>query len=272
MDEADFPVGYRDKPITKRKTLLGIFDHLNIYTHVSKPLPKPPHQPQKPETHIDRICLPKSREIDANGDVVHRYLDPSHIPHFQCSSPEWKFNGNTFEPSISLLYACKDASIPSSIRLTAPNFIVPWRYQNRTTHQLSWKIIHITHPTVLEAESETLVVSVKTDAALRNYIQTSVSYSKVYSNARLVNALLQLVQSVMGTYGSKNGSTSAQCDQHLVDIMSRNGHNFVMLGEVRTGLCRHKAMLFKVLCDASGINCALITGYSTGGRHQLLIT
>ena len=41
-----------------------------------------------------------------------------------------------------------------------------------------------------------------------------------------------------------------------------------MLGDIEIGLCRHKAMLFKILCDYTGINCALITGYSTCGRHQ----
>lgn len=42
----------------------------------------------------------------------------------------------------------------------------------------------------------------------------------------------------------------------------------MMLCSVKIGLCRHKALLFKILCDAVGLTCALITGYSTGGRHQ----
>lgn len=50
--------------------------------------------------------------------------------------------------------------------------------------------------------------------------------------------------------------------------MVSQGHNFLYLCEVQIGLCRHKALLFKILCDVAGINCALITGYSTGGRHQ----
>ena len=42
----------------------------------------------------------------------------------------------------------------------------------------------------------------------------------------------------------------------------------MFLGEVQIGLCRHKALLFKILCDYVGLECALVTGYSTGGRHQ----
>ncbi len=42
----------------------------------------------------------------------------------------------------------------------------------------------------------------------------------------------------------------------------------MMLGSVRIGLCRHKALLFKILCDLVGLECTLVTGYSTGGRHQ----
>jgi transglutaminase-like putative cysteine protease len=40
------------------------------------------------------------------------------------------------------------------------------------------------------------------------------------------------------------------------------------LCDVKIGLCRHKALLFKLLCDVVGLNCALVTGYSTAGRHQ----
>jgi hypothetical protein len=42
----------------------------------------------------------------------------------------------------------------------------------------------------------------------------------------------------------------------------------MMLCSVKVGLCRHKALLFKILCDYVGVECSLVTGYSTGGRHQ----
>jgi transglutaminase/protease-like cytokinesis protein 3 len=46
----------------------------------------------------------------------------------------------------------------------------------------------------------------------------------------------------------------------------------MLLCSVKIGLCRHKALLFKILCDTVGIECALITGYSTGGRHQYVLS
>lgn len=54
----------------------------------------------------------------------------------------------------------------------------------------------------------------------------------------------------------------------LLMTFSRQGHNFMFLCSVKIGLCRHKALLFKILCDYCSIECALVTGYSTGGRHQ----
>ncbi len=53
----------------------------------------------------------------------------------------------------------------------------------------------------------------------------------------------------------------------LLSIYSQ-GHNFMLLCQVPIGVCRHKALLFKILSDIVNLNCAVITGYSTAGRHQ----
>lgn len=56
--------------------------------------------------------------------------------------------------------------------------------------------------------------------------------------------------------------------RHLTFFPFSQGHNFMLLCQVPIGVCRHKALLFKILADIVNLNCAVITGYSTAGRHQ----
>ena len=90
----------------------------------------------------------------------------------------------------------------------------------------------------------------------------------MYQDADLVESFLLLIHQALGTYGLPRGATSAEADASLYQQMVKQGHNFMLLGQVKIGLCRHKALLFKILCDHVGLDCALVTGYSTGGRHQ----
>ncbi|KAJ3204855.1 hypothetical protein HDU67_009254 [Dinochytrium kinnereticum] len=87
-------------------------------------------------------------------------------------------------------------------------------------------------------------------------------------DTQLVEFLLKVVRETMGDYGLAGGPTSAEADARLYSQMIKQGHNLMLLCEVEIGLCRHKALLFKILCDVVDLNCALITGYSTAGRHQ----
>jgi hypothetical protein len=89
-----------------------------------------------------------------------------------------------------------------------------------------------------------------------------------YEGPALVEFLLKVIWCEMGDYGLPKGATSSQADDSLFNQMKEQGHNFVLLGDVKIGLCRHKALLFKILCDNVGLDCAIVTGYSTGGRHQ----
>jgi len=48
--------------------------------------------------------------------------------------------------------------------------------------------------------------------------------------------------------------------KHLKLNMKNNGTNVVHIGQVKYGVCRHKSILFKYLCDQIGIDCVLIRG------------
>ncbi|KEG09764.1 putative Protein kinase domain [Trypanosoma grayi] len=88
-----------------------------------------------------------------------------------------------------------------------------------------------------------------------------------------VQALMWLVVSA---YGGENLGESAE--DYIASLrrqrgtkkrqrggaQSNNGANVVRLGEVRRGVCRHRALLFKYLCDAVQLPCYLLRGEHQG--------
>ncbi|TPX59859.1 hypothetical protein SpCBS45565_g07648 [Spizellomyces sp. 'palustris'] len=161
-----------------------------------------------------------------------------------------------------------DGCIPSSVITRGEAFVVPWRYKNRRTSMISWKIFHLCKDDIVDADSETIVVNPGRDQKLSNALERVEMEGCRYQDAALVEYLLKVVRETLGDYGLEGGPSSTEADQHLLDLMHSQGHNFVQLCHVGIGLCRHKALLFKLLCDVIHLSCALITGYSTAGRHQ----
>ncbi|KAL2915885.1 hypothetical protein HK105_204586 [Polyrhizophydium stewartii] len=185
-----------------------------------------------------------------------------------CDPAKWVFQGSEYDSALTLMYARMDGCIPSYVKLVEPKFIIPWRYKNRKTGAISWKIIHMCGDNVQDAESETIVVNIHRDHKLRELIASVRTQAASMRDVELAEYLLAVIRELMGDYGLPGGATSTQADASLLKQMQQQGHNFMLLTSVRIGLCRHKALLFKILSDAVGLDCALVTGYSTGGRHQ----
>ena len=76
-----------------------------------------------------------------------------------------------------MLYAKMDGCIPSSVKLVNSKFIIPWRYKNRRTEAVTWKVIHMCGRNIEDAECETLVVNLFRDRKLRRIIEYTVSSS-----------------------------------------------------------------------------------------------
>lgn len=89
-----------------------------------------------------------------------------------CEHQDWIFQGSEYNPSISMLYAQNDGCIPFDVKLIKPKFIIPWRYKNRRTGKISWKIIHMCGDQVEDAECETIVVNCLRDRKLAKLIET----------------------------------------------------------------------------------------------------
>lgn len=128
--------------------------------------------------------------------------------------------------------------------------------------------MHMCGSQMEDAECETIVVNVNRDGKLRRVLEAVGKEARWYDGAEKVEYLLRVVRLCLGSYGCQDGPTSAQADASLYAQMVKQGHNFMLLCSVKIGLCRHKSLLFKILCDSVGLECSLITGYSTGGRHQ----
>ncbi|KAJ3410843.1 hypothetical protein HDV05_003169 [Chytridiales sp. JEL 0842] len=250
---------------------------------------KPPAAPS-PGYNIKRACQPSDKrhpptaisksytvERDELGLVEYTLKPSTSSPPRMgactlCDPDTWTFNGSQYDPFLSLLYAERDGCIPSSVVTTYPKFIVPWRYKNRRTQEISWKIFHLSGDKITSADSETIVVNPAKDFRLQNVMRRAAAakprFRLPYQDVELVEHLLQIVRETLGEYGLPGGPSSADADARLYQQMLRQGHNFMLLCDVEIGLCRHKALLFKILCDVVALNCALVTGYSTAGRHQ----
>ena len=49
--------------------------------------------------------------------------------------------------------------------------------------------------------------------------------------------------------------------------LAQKCHGFVKLGEVRQGKARHKALLYKLICDALKLDCSIHRVSSQAGTH-----
>ncbi|KAI9208118.1 ethylene-responsive protein kinase Le-CTR1-domain-containing protein [Polychytrium aggregatum] len=214
-------------------------------------------------------------EYDTIHHLAEWRIKNSHDPLFGlsccalCDPESWTFQGSQYDSSLAHLYADTDGCIPSSVILNYPKFIVPWRYRNKKTGAISWKIFHLCGGKVESSDSETIIVNPFKDRKLMHTInQVREQYRRYEMGRPLVDYLLRVIQEILGDYGLPGGPTSSKADENLLKQMKKQGHNLMLLCEVEIGLCRHKALLFKILCDVVGLECALVTGYSTAGRHQ----
>jgi transglutaminase/protease-like cytokinesis protein 3 len=52
----------------------------------------------------------------------------------------------------------------------------------------------------------------------------------------------------------------------LKDLQDGNVNKRIYIGELSYGMCRHKAMLFKYLCDFMGLKCRIVVGWYNDGE------
>lgn len=214
---------------------MGVFDvAIPSYSH-DKPLPPvPTHHHSRQQSNqslvaeyvIKRTCMSSLASLLKLEIDVRRTFDATNrleltIPHQSdvgcvlCDAQNWIFVGSEYDPAISLLYARNDGCLSSTVILTSPKFIVPWRYKNKHTGSISWKIIHQTGEHIKDAECETIVINTRRDHNLVRWIEMAKQEAKTYSDAALVERILQIIQAALGSYGIARGATSTEADESL---------------------------------------------------------
>jgi hypothetical protein len=116
---------------------------------------------------------------------------------------------------------------------------------------------------------EVLVVDARVDERLRDCIARAKALARSYTDARdRFKLLAALASDELGGVSGRIGSDSAR---HLAALMAAADSALVPLGDVEYGVCRHRALRFKVLCDAVGLDCRLVRGNfggEVGGGHE----
>ena len=101
---------------------------------------------------------------------------------------------------------------------------------------------------------EILVVDVQTDHSLRRHINKASELRKQFQNERVfVEELRKFIQ--------RRVHFETPETRGAILKMAKSAEGFVHIGDVRTGAhSRHFAVLFKTLCDATGLYCRLVRG------------
>ncbi len=142
--------------------------------------------------------------------------------HALCDMKRLIINASQYSPTITNMYAEKDGCIPATIKLNTQKFVIPWRYKNKKTGVVSWKLYHLENEEMDGPESEIIAVNPMQDKkllALIDYVTTRLV--SMEQGASLVELLLKIVRQTMGTYGMKGGPTSQDADAELFAFMKR---------------------------------------------------
>ncbi|KAJ1634691.1 kinase-like domain-containing protein [Pavlovales sp. CCMP2436] len=111
---------------------------------------------------------------------------------------------------------------------------------------------------------EVLLVDARVDKSLRAFVVDAIARaSRITDTRERIKLLGELVSERLGGVSS---SIVDYCEEELAALMRDKDSPIVKLGDVNFGVCRHRALLFKVLCDALGLSCALVRGNFGGAQ------
>ncbi len=115
---------------------------------------------------------------------------------------------------------------------------------------------------------EVIVVDVENDHKLNIIIEESKKWLSNFSTQKQkISALAMFVSNHFG--GSRNPKIEEDTEDEIEKIMKKRNTQKVKLGDLSFGVCRHRAILYKLLADVNGIRSRLIRGhfYKKGFGH-----
>jgi len=114
------------------------------------------------------------------------------------------------------------------------------------------------HPELVTKCRETIVVDMVSDMPLRRFVERCGQMLTPTMDARTKIHLLSVM--VSNFQGGWNTDLLPRSDRFVQRLRYLLGFNIVPIGQVQHGVCRHRAVLFKFLCDTFGLPCRLIRG------------
>ncbi|GJN22252.1 hypothetical protein PR202_gb09804 [Eleusine coracana subsp. coracana] len=201
---------------------------------------------------------PEEMEIEVAKQISLGFCPPQRSPAEVLTVRYWNFNALSYDDKISDgfydLYFIGNGpasvSMPSLVELRAEPF----------SHQVKWEAVLVHRgedPELMKLEQKALIMALE----LRSRTSESVSEA-------LVQKLASLVASHMGGLVFDPESMSAKYQSMVSSLRTRIGSVVVPLSQLKVGLARHRALLFKVLADGIDVPCRLLKGRQCTGSDD----
>ncbi|KAG2661501.1 hypothetical protein PVAP13_1KG507900 [Panicum virgatum] len=200
---------------------------------------------------------PEEMEIEVAKQLSLGFCPPQTSPAEVLTARYWNFNALTYDDKIpdgfyDLFYVGNgpaSVTMPSFAELRAKPF----------SHKVNWEVVLVHRgedPELMTLQQEALIIALD--------LQSRTSES--VGNA-LVKRLASLVARHMGGVFDPE-SMSVKYQNMLYSLRSSIGSAVVPLGQLKIGLARHRALLFKVLADGLDVPCRLLKGRQYTGSDD----
>ncbi|XP_062220266.1 probable serine/threonine-protein kinase SIS8 isoform X3 [Phragmites australis] len=197
---------------------------------------------------------PEEMEIEVAKQISLGFCPPLSSPAEVLAVRYWNFNALSYDDKISdgfydLFFIGNGpalVTVPSLVELRAQTF----------SHKVNWEAVMVKRdedPELRKLEQKALELRSKTSESVGN---------------ALVQGLASLIASHMGGLVFDPESMSVKYKSMISSFRTSIGSVVVPLGQLKIGLARHRALLFKVLADGLDIPCRLLKGRQYTGSDD----
>ncbi|TVU28493.1 hypothetical protein EJB05_20012 [Eragrostis curvula] len=201
---------------------------------------------------------PEEMEIEVAKQISLGFCPPQSSPAEVLTVRYWNFNALSYDDKISdgfydLYFTGKgpaSVSMPSLVELRAQPF----------SHKVNWEAVLVHRgedPELMKLEQRALIMALELRSRTSEFVGEA-----------LVQRLASLVASHMGGLVFDPESMSVKYQSMISSLRTNIGSVVVPLGQLKVGLARHRALLFKVLADGIDVPCRLLKGRQYTGSDD----
>ncbi|CAM0944217.1 unnamed protein product [Alopecurus aequalis] len=202
---------------------------------------------------------PEEMEIEVAKQMSLGFCRPSSSPAEVLAARYWNFNALGYDDIISDgfydLYITGNG--PSSINMPSLSDL---RAQSLSHDSVNWEAVLVHRgedPELMKLEQKALIIALE----LRQRT------SEIVGNV-LIHELANLVAKHMGGIIFDPENMSVKYQNMIRSLRKHTESVVVPLGQLKTGLARHRALLFKVLADSLEVPCRLLKGRQYTGSDD----